>query len=65
MKTARHLGMAVDLATARYSGMRWEISQMIATLAISFYVQSTAELQEMWDKLPEHKRTAQRHEKNH
>lgn len=61
MRTPKHLGMAVDLATANRSGINWEIAQLVATLAISFYVQSTEELQEKWDQLPPEKRTAQRH----
>ncbi len=62
MRTARHLGMAVDLAAATREGFDWEVAQLVATLAVSYYVQSTEELQVLWDKLPADKRTAHRHE---
>jgi hypothetical protein len=55
--------MAVDLAAATREGFDWEMAQIIATLALSYYVQSTEELQVLWDQLPPEKRTAQRHEK--
>jgi hypothetical protein len=60
MKSARHISMAVDLASASYDGIEWLLAQCTADMAIGNFVRSTEELVARWEQLPEHKRTAQR-----
>lgn len=58
MSIARHIAMAVDLATQNYNGLEWMLAQVAASRAIYYYVLHNSEIIAEWSALPPDKQTA-------